>query len=108
MYSGKFAALAVHDALRKGSNGARQLAAYEKRVFRVMKVYWDMVEGFYTTPFMEVFMEPRDKWNLPGAVNAVLAGEVDAPWSLRWRLRLFFWLVKLQGRWPFLPQISFQ
>jgi FADH2-dependent halogenase len=108
MYSGRLAALAVLKALREGNDGARQLAAYEKRVFRAMKLYWKMVEGFYTTPFMEVFMEPRDKWNLPGAVNAVLAGELEAPWSLRWRLRLFYLIVKLQGRRPFLPQLSFR
>jgi len=108
MHSGRIAALAVVDALRRNSDGARLLADYEKRVSRAMKFYWDMVEGFYTTPFMEVFMEPRDKWNLPAAVNAVLAGELDARWSLRWRLRLFFFLVKLQGRRPFLPKINFE
>ena len=108
MYSGRLAALAVQKALRERNDGSRLLAAYEKRVFSAMKLYWEMVEGFYTKPFMEVFMEPRDKWNLPAAVNAILAGELEAPWSLRWRLRLFYMLVKLQGRRPFLPQLSFR
>jgi flavin-dependent dehydrogenase len=108
MYSGRLAALAVMDALTRHNDGTRLLAAYEKRVLRAMNVYWEMVEGFYTKPFMEVFMEPRDKWNLPAAVNAILAGELDAPWRLRWRLRLFYFLIKLQGRWPFLPKLSFQ
>jgi flavin-dependent dehydrogenase len=108
MYSGRFAALAVAEALRRNSDGARLFAAYEKRLLRALKVYWEMVEGFYTTPFMEVFMEPREKWNLPAAVNAILAGELDAPWALRWRLRLFYLLVRLQGRRPFLPQLSFR
>ena len=56
---------------------------------------------------MEVLMEPRDKWDLVSAVNAALAGELRGTWKLRWRMRLFFLLVKLQGRRPFLPRIRF-
>jgi hypothetical protein len=56
---------------------------------------------------MEVFMEPREKWDLPAAVNAALAGELQGQWRLRWRMRLFFLLIKLQARRPFLPRIHF-
>jgi FADH2-dependent halogenase len=66
-----------------------------------------MVENFYTKPFMEIFLEPREKFNLPAAVNAVLAGELDGGWAMRWRMRLFFWIVKLQSRIPLVPRISF-
>jgi hypothetical protein len=76
-------------------------------VFKSMKFYWEMVEHFYTTPFMEVFLEPREKFQLASAVNAALAGEVDGGWAMRWRMRLFFWIVKLQARHPLLPRISF-
>ncbi len=107
MYSGKLAARTVHAALQAGDDGGRQLNAYEKRFVRAMKQYWEMVERFYTTPFMEIFMEPREKMNLPAAVNAVLAGELDGGWRLRWRLRVFFWIVKLQARWPLVPRITF-
>jgi hypothetical protein len=72
-----------------------------------MATYWEMVENFYTTPFMEVFLEPRNKWNLPAAVNAVLAGELEGGWRMKWRLRLFFWVVKMQARWPLVPRVSF-
>jgi hypothetical protein len=40
-------------------------------------------------------------------VNAVLAGELEGGWNLRWRLKYFFLLVKLQKRWPLVPHISF-
>jgi hypothetical protein len=66
-----------------------------------------MVYGFYTTPFMEMFMSPRDKFNLPSAITAVLAGELEGGWRMNWRMKLFFWLVKLQSRWPLVPRISF-
>jgi FADH2-dependent halogenase len=72
-----------------------------------MRFYWKMVESFYTTPFMEVFLQPREKYNLPAAVNAVLAGELEGGWAMRWRLELFFWIVRLQERWPLVPRISF-
>ena len=107
MYSGKLAAQAVTESLHHGDAGARRFLAYERRVHDAMEFYWQMVEGFYTTPFMELFLEPRHKFQLPWAVNAVLAGELEGGWAMRWRVRLFFLLVKLQARWPLVPRISF-
>jgi FADH2-dependent halogenase len=107
MHSGKLAAEAVHRALRDGHDGARLLRRYERRLVQAMDVYWEMVEGFYTTPFMELFLEPREKYSLPAAVTAVLAGELEGGWKLRWRMRLFYWLVKLQARRSLVPKISF-
>ncbi len=106
MLSGKLGAQAILESMSNGST-ARPLERYEKKFFGAMNFYWEMIEGFYTTPFMEVLMEPRDKWDLPSAVNAALAGELRGPWKLRWRMRLFFLLIKLQGRRPFLPRIRF-
>ncbi len=108
MYSGKLAAETVIASLKNSSGSARAFAKYERKVYHAMKFYWEMVENFYTTPFMEVFLEPREKWNLASAVNAALAGEVDGGWSMRWRMRLFFWLVKLQAKRPFMPRIRFE
>jgi hypothetical protein len=90
MQSGKLAAEAVIASLAAGDDGARRFAAYERRVHRAMKFYWNMVEGFYTTPFMELFMEPRDKFNMPAAITALLAGEVEGGWRIQWRLWIFF------------------
>jgi flavin-dependent dehydrogenase len=107
MYSGKLAAQTILKTMASGGSDAAHFADYEKRVFKSMKFYWEMVEHFYTTPFMEVFLEPREKFQLASAVNAALAGEVDGGWAMRWRMRLFFWIVKLQARHPLLPPISF-
>jgi FADH2-dependent halogenase len=107
-YSGKLAAETVLASLERPYSAATRLTAYEKRVFRAMKLYWELVEHFYTAPFLDVFFAPREKFSIASAVNAVLAGEVEGGWSLRWRLRLFFQIVKLQSRWPFLPRISFE
>ena len=107
MFSGKLAAQAVDESLKKNDDGARRFAAYEKRVQDAMQFYWQMVENYYTTPFMELFLQPREKFNLPAAVNAVLAGELQGGWRLKWRLRLFFLLVRAQARWPLVPRITF-
>ena len=107
MFSGKLAAEAVSASLKADDNGVRRLARYEKRIQKAMSVYWEMVENFYTTPFMEIFLEPRHRLDLPAAVNAILAGELEGGFKMRWRLRLFFWIVRLQARWPLVPRISF-
>jgi flavin-dependent dehydrogenase len=107
MRSAQLATDAIAEAIRTGST-ARPFRRYEKDVFDGMDFYWEMVEKFYTTPFMEIFMNPREKFDLPAAVNAALAGELKGNWSLRWRMRLFFLLVKLQSKRPIAPRIVFR
>jgi FADH2-dependent halogenase len=107
MYSAKLASQVVLHGLAAGNDAAAEHKTYEKRVYRAMQFYWEMVQGFYTTPFMELFMEPRPKFNLPDAITAILAGELDGGWAMDWRRRLFFLLIKLQARWPLVPRISF-
>jgi FADH2-dependent halogenase len=67
-----------------------------------------MVEGYYTTPFMELFMEPRDKFSMPAAITALLAGEIEGGWRIRWRLWLFFQFVKVQARFPLVSRLIFK
>jgi flavin-dependent dehydrogenase len=107
MNSGKLAAQVVLKSLEAGDDGTPRLPAYEKRVFRAMQSYWDLVEAFYTTPFMELFLEPRSRFSLHDAIIAILAGELDGGWALDWRRRYFFWLIKMQARWPLAPRIAF-
>lgn len=107
MRSAKLAAENVLAALAAGDDGARRFKKYERIVRRDMSFYNEMVEGYYTTPFMEVFLNPRERFKLPAAVLAFLAGELDGGWKLWWRKKLFFMLVKLQARRPFLPRIRF-
>ena len=107
MWSGKLAAEVVRGALDQRSPEDRLFRQYEKRVRRGLMFYWRVVENYYTTPFMELFLQPRDHHDLPSAVNAVLAGELEGSWALRWRLRYFFLLVKIQKYFPLVPRISF-
>ena len=107
MWSGKLAAEVVQKCLQHGRPEARLFAAYEKRVRRGLRFYWRVVENYYTTPFMELFLRPSHHCDLPSAVNAVLAGELEGGWSLRWRLEYFFLLVRMQRYFPIVPRIFF-
>jgi len=107
MYTGKLAAEAVTEELQDGRARSKRLMDYEKRVRRSMEFYWEMVNNFYTTPFLEVFFQPRERYMLASAINAALAGELDAGFNLRWRLRLFFLIVRCQARFGFLQKVSF-
>ena len=107
-YSGKLAGELVTAALHAGDDGARRMKRYEKLVYKAMTFYWEMVEGFYTPQFMELFMSPRDKFSLPSAITAVLAGELEGGWAMRWRMRVFFWLVKIQRLIPLVPRLTFK
>ena len=107
MWSGKIAAETVEQSLKEGQPNRRLFAAYEKRVRKGLMFYWHVVENYYTTPFMELLLQPRQHHDLPSAVIAVLAGEVEGGWRLRWRLKYFFLLVKLQKYFPLVPRISF-
>lgn len=107
MWSGKIAAETLGEAIATGQPGGRRFAKYERRVRHSINQYWRMVENYYTTPFMELFLRPSEHANLFSAVIALLAGEFEGRWALRWRIEYFFLLVKIQARWPFSPRISF-
>jgi flavin-dependent dehydrogenase len=110
MWSGKLAAETVIESLHTGRIDGAGFAQYEKRVRRGLTFYWRVVENYYTSPFMELFLRPPPRgraFDMASAVIAVLAGEVEGSWSMRWRIELFFWLVKLQSFIPIAPRISF-
>ena len=107
MWSGRLAAEVVRQSLARGRPVRRLFANYEKRVRSGIHFYWHVVENYYTTPFMELFLRPANHCKLASAVIAVLAGEVEGSWGLRWRLKYFWLLVKLQKYWPIVPRISF-
>lgn len=108
MDSARAAALGLLEALDRpdGSPGP-VLQQYEKRLGQAMDFYLKMVEGFYTVPFMEVLLHPHPRWGLAAAVNAMLAGDVEAGWPIRWRLSIFLLLVRLQRHIPIAPKLQF-
>ena len=107
MYSARLAARLVNESLRAGDDGARRLPAYERKLNHSMGLYWELVEGYYTRPFMDLFMSPNYRFDVPAAVTALLAGELDGGWKIRWRMRLFFLFVKIQARFHLVRPVTF-
>jgi FADH2-dependent halogenase len=107
MYSGRLGARTAISALDAPESASEAMRAYEKRVYKALRFYWELVEGFYTRPFMELFLEPRHRLKIPEAIVAILAGELDGGWRIEWRKRLFFLLIRIQRFYALVPRISY-
>jgi FADH2-dependent halogenase len=107
MWSGRRAAETVEKCLALGKPDKKLFADYHKRVFHGIHFYWHVVESYYTTPFMEIFLRPHNHCELGSAIIAILAGEVEGSWALRWRLKYFWLIVAIQKYFPIVPRLSF-
>ncbi len=108
MYSGRLAARTVMECLSSERTAAKHLARYEKRIFAALRYYWDLSLGFYNPSFLELFMQPREVARVRDAIVAMLAGELEGGWKLRWRRAFFFLLVHLQRHRAMVPRLSFE
>ena len=96
MKSADIAATAVESRLRTG--GMKLLKAYERDMIRAMDKYFQFISNFYRREFLEVFLQPSEKFGLLPVIVGVLAGNVFAKKSDRLKLALFFALVAIQKR----------
>ncbi len=94
---------AVAERLRTGSTDSLQ--RYEAEMQRGLDKYLYFIQQFYDRDFLEVFLQPSERWGLLNAVVGVLAGDIFTH-DNRLRLWLFFALVKLQRRLAIAPRIS--
>jgi flavin-dependent dehydrogenase len=107
MTSGRDAARGVADALGKNKSMTPELMRYQKQLRKEMGMYWSLIQRYYSTPFIDLFMTPDPPMKLRSAVNSVLAGRLHQSWSVRWRLWVFYFLVKLQRRFAIAPRTNF-
>ena len=94
MKSADLASSAIAERLRSGS--MRSLKAYERDMSRGLDKYLKFIEYFYRREFLEVFMQPSERWGLLNAIVGVLAGDIFKTRNNRFKLAVFFALVKLQ------------
>jgi flavin-dependent dehydrogenase len=106
LLSGESAAAALHEALVSPASARREFWRYEKNLQRVMDLYQQFVEGWYSPEFIETVMNPQEFFGLVPAVNAVLAGNPGRDPSVRWRLWLFHLVVRLQRHLPLSPRLT--
>jgi len=107
MHGGEKAARLAIECLDHPERAARITARHARRVRRANARFWRFVDYFYRPEFLDIFMQPSDALELRAAVASVLAGTPSDSFGLRWRLALFFSVVRLQ-RWvpmrPVLPR----
>ena len=82
----------------------RLYAGYERMLNRAMDVYLRFVNAWYTKEFIEVFLHPQKFLQLPPAVNAVLGGNIGTSFAIRWRMEIFYLIVRLQRYIPLCPR----
>ena len=107
MQSADIAAEAIEERLT--SARMRRLHRYERRMTEALKKYFRFIANFYRPEFLEVFLQPTDRFGLIPAIVGVLAGNVFAQRANRFKLGLFFWLVRLQKqRGIIAPRIAWE
>src|ERR1700730_15025435 len=106
VFSSEQCADALNKVLDHPRRAKRLFKRYERAVNRAMDIYLRFVNAWYTKEFIEVFLAPRDIFDLPPAVNAVLGGNVGNSFAIRWRMWVFYFLVWLQKRYPIVPRLT--
>ena len=106
MQLGRDGARCVLEALSREAAFVPSMHRYEKDARAIMGRFWEFIKGYYTRPFRDLFLQPAPNLQLPSAINAVLAGRPDMPWAVRWRLWVFFGLVRLQRHLPVARRVN--
>ncbi|PYK67684.1 MAG: hypothetical protein DME45_09725 [Verrucomicrobia bacterium] len=105
--AGEQAADVLHEVFDHPRRARRLFRHYERLVNRAMDVYLRFVESWYAgKEFVEVFLTPTQLFQIPPAVNAVLAGNIGNRFAIRWRMELFYLIVRLQRKWTLCPRLS--
>jgi len=102
--AGEQCADVLHELLDHPGRKRRLFARYEKSINRAMDVYLRFVDAWYSKEFIEVFLHPQDLFQIPPAVNAVLGGNVGTSFAIRWRMEIFYFLVRVQKYIPICPR----
>jgi flavin-dependent dehydrogenase len=107
----KSARLASRMILAADEDGGRPLTErecrrYTKEVRRMMEVYVKMICAFYDDDAFEVFMNPSAWLQIARATVTVVAGDTEPRFRYRWRLKIFYWICRLQKWWKVVPRMN--
>jgi flavin-dependent dehydrogenase len=102
--AGEQAADVLHELLDHPKKARKLFARYERNINKAMDVYLRFVDAWYSKEFIEVFLHPQDIFQIPPAVNAVLGGNAGTSFAIRWRMWIFYMIVRLQRYLPLCPR----
>ena len=104
MKSGHRAGLDLAAALRAGGPlGAERFQDYERAFRRWTANHFKMIDAFYGPGFAKVFLTPKNTLGMVKAVIALLAGRSDPSFLDRLRLRLFYWVIRMNNKHGWMP-----
>jgi flavin-dependent dehydrogenase len=102
--AGEQAADVLHEVLDHPAKQKKLFTRYERNINKAMDVYLRFVDAWYSKEFIEVFLHPQEFFQIPPAVNAVLGGNAGTEFPIRWRMWIFYLLVRLQRYIPLCPR----
>lgn len=102
--AGEQAADVLHELLDHPKRARKLFSRYERNINKAMDVYLRFVDAWYSKEFIEVFLHPQDIFQIPPAVNAVLGGNAGTSFAIRWRMWIFYSIVRLQRYLPLCPR----
>lgn len=102
--AGEQAADVLHEVLERPAKRKKLFARYERNINKAMDVYLRFVDAWYSKEFIEVFLHPQDVFQIPPAVNAVLGGNIGDSFAIKWRMWVFYAIVRLQKYIPLCPR----
>lgn len=95
----KSAELVVDGVVQRLTKGTtKDLDDYARKMTRGLDKYLRFIEHFYDREFLEVFLQPSERWGILNAIVGVLAGDIFVRRNNRLHIALFFFLVKLQKK----------
>jgi flavin-dependent dehydrogenase len=106
--SGLLAAKTIHAELQRkqGSVHPGLYRRYTKSMKTRIRTMRKMIEAYYDNSSFDVFMSPRQVCRIPQAINTILAGCVEPPFRVRWRVWMFHQICKLHKFRPFLGTVQ--
>jgi flavin-dependent dehydrogenase len=95
--TGELAAEAILAAFADGRFRARRFAAYERSVWRGVAPFFTFIHKYYEPSFLDLFLQPRDRFGMVRAVLNVLSGGafIRMPWRVRASLALLFGIARV-------------
>lgn len=104
MRSGERAGRTLAATLKSGrAPRASEFTRYEK-AFRIWtRNHFEMIDAFYGPGFAEVFLTPKNTLGVVTTIIGLLAGKSDSSWIDRMRLKLFYWIIRMNNKHHFMP-----
>ena len=108
LLSAKLASEELLAAHRRGRGLSKwRQRRYTRRLLAHFGIFESLVSAFYDNASFSVFMDRIPPMQLARAINAIVAGNSQPIWAVRWRYWVFLLVCRLQRRWPLVRPVSF-